>query len=100
LVPDEGRRLRVRLFARPVVSKLDSLAEREKFVLASVIWHESISVEECAAALGYSVDSCQVAFERLRAESIIESRDLRFRVRTEWWSSVVRYLRRKHLIES
>lgn len=100
LVPDEGKRLRVRLFARPDSRRLDALLETEKFVLASVLWHESITIPECAYALGYSEESCGAALKRMRAAGIVEAVEDRYRVTVEWWSAVVRYLRRKHLIET
>lgn len=100
LVPDEGKRVRVRLFARPDSKRLDSLLEPEKFVLASVLWHESLTIAECADALGYSAEESAAALERLRAGGILEELDHRYRVTVEWWSAVVRYLRRKHMIET
>jgi hypothetical protein len=100
LVPDSERTLRVRLFARPDVTVLDRLTEPEKFALACVLWHESATVEETATALGLPLDTCALALERLRAVDVVDAEERRYRIRTEWWSSAVRYLRRKHLIES
>lgn len=99
LVPDEGKRLRVRLFRRPEEHLLDRLDELSKFVLASVLWHESLSAGEASRSLRYAPAACDSALRAFVEQGILVADGPRFRVTVEWWTSVNRYLRRKHLIE-
>ena len=100
LVHDSPGRVRVRLFTNPDVQALDILEEPARFVLASIVWHASLSLDEAAATLALSRRACEAAFQRLVDYEIAERDGERFRITPRWWPVVLRYLRRKHLIET
>ncbi len=99
LVPDGPGRVRVRLFRRPKADKLESLDDTERFVLASVVWHGSLARDEAVTSLNLSLPVCEDAFDKLHDQGVLEEREGRFHVVTRWLCPVLRFLRRKHLIE-
>jgi flagellar biosynthesis GTPase FlhF len=99
LVPDGPKRVRVRLFRRPKADELEALDDTERFVLASVVWHGSLTRGEAVTSLNLSLAVCEDAFDKLHDQGVIEEREGRFRVVTRWLCPVLRFLRRKHLIE-
>ena len=99
LVPDEAGLLRVQLFRRPPAPLLESLSNVERFALAGVVWHATLTVEEAVQSLRYGRDVCAEALDRLLDDGVLEISDGRYRVTSEWDRPVVRYLRRKHLVE-
>ena len=99
LVPDGDNRVRVRLFQRPNADALESLSEVEKFVLAGVAWHTTLTLEEAVRSLKYGVMLCEDAFDKLLDLGIVYEKGGRYRVATRWLCPVLRYLKRKHLFE-
>jgi hypothetical protein len=99
LVEDGEKRVRVRLFRRPNTSQLEALSEVEKFVLASVVWHTTLTLEEAVVSLNLGSALCTDALDKLHDTGILEKRGERYRVVTRWLCPVARYLRRKHLVE-
>jgi flagellar biosynthesis GTPase FlhF len=99
LVPDGPKRVRVRLFRRPKADELESLDDTERFVLASVVWHGSLTRDEAVTSLNLSLPVCEDAFDKLHDRGVLEEREGRFRIVTRWLCPVLRFLRRKHLIE-
>ena len=100
LVPDGPGRARVRLFRNPNEDVLEKLSEPARFVLASTVWHERLSLEEVSLTLGLTRDTCADAFARLTENDVAEIEGGYLRVTPRWWPVVIRYLRRKHLIET
>jgi hypothetical protein len=100
LLPDGPGKARVRLFMNPSTTALESLSETCRFVLAAIVWHERMSVDDVAIALRLSRAECEAAFHRLVDDDIAERVGDNVRVAPRWWPVVVRYLRRKHLIET
>lgn len=101
LVPDGPRRARVRLFTNPNATALEELGESAKFVLAALTWHEGISTDEAASVLLLPRAICRDAFKRFSELGICEpDGDGNHRVSSRWWPLVIRYLRRKHLIDT
>ena len=100
LVPDGPGRARVRLFRNPDGDVLEKLSEPARFVLASTVWHERLSLEEVASTLGLTREACADAFSRLAENEVAEIEGGYLRVTPRWWPVVIRYLRRKHLIET
>lgn len=100
LMPDEERSVRVRLFKSPPPEILEKISETEKFVLACVVWHEKIGIADVSASLRIPFGSCDNALSRLAELGILEVADDMYRVAIGWWTPVIRYLRRKNLIES
>jgi hypothetical protein len=99
LVPDGPKRVRVRLFRRPKADELESLSDTERFVLASVVWHGSLTRDEAVTSLNLSLPVCEDAFDKLHDQGVLGEREGRFRIVTRWLCPVLRFLRRKHLIE-
>ncbi|MBX3205664.1 MAG: hypothetical protein KF764_11395 [Labilithrix sp.] len=100
LVHDGPRRARVRLFTNPEAQVLEALGEPARFVLASIVWHGFLSLDEAAATLALPRRSCEAAFQHLVEHEVAELEDGGFRITPRWWPVVLRYLRRKHLIET
>lgn len=100
LVPDGPDRARVRLFMNPSTEVLESLTEPARFVLAATFWHERLSLDEAVPALALTRATCSDAFARLTEEGVVELEGGYFCVTARWWPVVIRYLRRKHLIET
>jgi hypothetical protein len=99
LVPDGDNRVRVRLFQRPNANALEALSEVEKFVLAGVAWHTTLTLTEAVRSLKYAVMACEDAFDKLQDLGIVVEDNGRFRIATRWLCPVLRYLKRKHLFE-
>lgn len=100
LVPDGPARARVRLFPTPDASVLELLSESTRLVLAAVVWHERLSLDEATAVTLAPAAVCRDAFDRLVESGVAQSEEGCFRICPRWWPVVVRYLRRKHLIET
>ncbi|HVY46652.1 MAG TPA: hypothetical protein VHB21_12275, partial [Minicystis sp.] len=101
LVPDGERTVRVRLFKSPDPALLEGLPEAEKFVLACAVWHERLTAVDAARALHLSPAACGDALARLAEHGVLyHARDDAFAVSYGFWPTVIRYLKRKHLVES
>jgi hypothetical protein len=99
LLPSGDRRVRVRLFRRPDAERLERLGEHEKFLLASVVWHDGLTPEHAARSLGYPAAACRDGMARLRDLGILEERDGRMYPTIDWLAPVRRFLVRKRLLE-
>ncbi|HNS98473.1 MAG TPA: hypothetical protein PKL73_16090 [Polyangiaceae bacterium] len=99
LVADGPNRVRVRLFRRPHADELESLDDNERFVLASVIWHGSLTTEQAVKSLNLPASVCGDAFGKLQDQGVLGQSHERYFVQTRWLCPVLRFLRRKHLIE-
>ncbi len=100
LVPDGEDHVRVRLFRAPNPDRLEALSERERFLLGGVIWHENINASEAARALRFPPLVCEDGLKKLTEIGVLFENNGRYRVTTRWQRAVIRYLRRKHLIET
>ncbi|XXY50292.1 hypothetical protein WME91_03980 [Sorangium sp. So ce269] len=99
LSPAGERRLRVRLFQGPGEDTLEELSELERFVLASVVWHDSLTTAEASISLGYPRLPCDDALAKLVDLGVVDDLGGRHRVTTRWQSAVTTFLVRKHLIQ-
>ncbi|XYI02974.1 hypothetical protein ACMHYB_25755 [Sorangium sp. So ce1128] len=99
LSPAGDRRLRVQLFRGPSGDDLEALGELERFVLASVVWHDSLTTEEASISLGFPRLPCENALSKLVDLGVIDNLGGRHRVTTRWQSAVTTFLLRKHLIQ-
>lgn len=100
LVPDGPGRARVRLFDSPRAAVLDALSESAKFVLASVVWHERLSLDDAVSVLLLPRSACEEAFARLEDAGVAIREEGHLRIEPLWWPVVIRYLRRNHLVET
>lgn len=99
LEPIGPKLARVRLFNRPASDLLERLPELDRFLLAGITWHEALTVDDAIAALRLGAAPTLRALSRLVDWGVIDARRGAYRVSTEWWPVVERYLRSKHLIE-
>ncbi|XXX80269.1 hypothetical protein WMF30_15995 [Sorangium sp. So ce134] len=99
LSPAGDRRLRVQLFRGPSGDDLEELSELERFVLASVVWHDSLTTEEASLSLGFPRLPCENALSKLVDLGVVDDLGGRHRVTTRWQSAVTSFLLRKHLIQ-
>lgn len=101
LVPAGPGRVRVRLFGRPAAAWLEGLGEDAKFVVAAIVWHEQLDAASASAVVRLPRLVCEDVLARLLEIGAAERwGDGRVRITALWWPPVVRYLRRKHLIET
>ena len=100
LVPTAARKLRVRLFQRPNETFLEKLDDVSRFALAAIMWNENVTAAEAARCLDLPVASVESALRRFHEHGVVRCVDERYRIETAWWSLVVRFLRRKHLVAS
>lgn len=100
LVPDGKDRARVRLFANADTAALEALSESAKFVLAAIVWHERLSLDEALRVTLLPRMACEDAFERFLERGIAKATGDYLVITPRWWPVVIRYLRRKHLIET
>ncbi len=103
LVPDEETRTaRVHLFAAPRIQALEALSDDMAFVLTAVVEHENINVDELAAVSNLSPDFCRFAVDYCCEHGylVLNSSTARVRLSIHWQQSIIRYLRRRHLLYS
>ena len=98
LVPGEGKTATVRLFEGPEADQLEHLSELSRFVLAAVLTHEVLTLEEAERVLQMPAKRCLSVLELLRAQGYLQLDDGRYRVNLHWDRAAARYLRRKHLL--
>lgn len=98
LVPDRGNHVRVRLFDAPSDAALDHLDDDERFLLAAVVLHGTLTAEEAARTLREPLADCQVRLALLEREGWLGVEKGRYAVTTRWYREVLRQLRRKHLL--
>jgi len=100
LIPGYEGALRVALFDAPDTEELEGLQEQARFALLAVVSHENLTVEEATQVLAYSPGQCLALLEMLRSRGYLMRTGDRYRVTLRWWSEVIRFLRRKHLLYS
>ncbi len=99
LVLDKQKRVRVRLFRRPTESLLEQLSSQQQFLLATLCWHESLTVAEAMQSMRYPRILCQDTYTLLKEWGVLETLEgARYQVTTPWLRAVNRYLRRHHLL--
>jgi len=98
LVPGVGKTAKVRLFDGPKPDQLEHLSELSRFVLAAVLTHEVLTLEEAERVLQMPAERCLSVLELLRAQGYLCLKNDRYRVDIHWDRAAARYLRRKHLL--
>lgn len=99
LVWTQGRTVDVRLFPMPSVDALEPFETRTWFVLACVVQHENLTVEQAAASLRFPPQECAWALRLLHEHGFL-TRDAKggYRVCSHWSRAVQRFLQRKKLL--
>lgn len=98
LDPDRADRLRVRLFRAPDPERLEAGGEAGLFVLAAIVTHESLSIEDLAAVTRSTVARCYIHLDRLIDLGAAQIDDGLIRVTTTWQRAAIRLLRRRNLL--
>jgi hypothetical protein len=100
LVPDGRQHVRVRLFEAPSADDLEVLQEEARFILGAVVLHQSLTVREAARVLRYAPALCESLLEFLLGQGYLVNEAGRFYLSTHWYRAVIRFLERKHLVQS
>ena len=68
------------------------------FVLAAVVNHENLGLEETAQVTRLPASLCRIHVERFRELGALVGSEGRFRVSTHWQRAAIRLLRRRNLL--
>jgi len=97
LIPGENGVLRVRLFNAADPDQLEELGELSRFVLAAIVQHDYLTVDEAARVLNEPARDCRMTLTWLASRAYVRAENGRYEVTGDWRSAALRYLRRKHL---
>ena len=98
LNPDRGNSVRVRLFRAPDIALLEDGGQDGLFVLAAIVTHESISLDDLTKVTRFDRVQCFIHLDRLLELGAITLDDEMYRVSTTWHRAAVRLLRRRNLL--
>ncbi len=98
LDPDRGNSVRVRLFKAPDIALLEDGGQDGLFVLAAIVTHESISLDDLIRVTRYDRVQCFIHLDRLLEVGAITLDMEMYRVSTTWHRAAVRLLRRRNLL--
>jgi hypothetical protein len=98
LDPERGNRVRVRLFKAPENSLLEEGGHDGLFVLAAVVTHESISLDDLVAVTRLGRSECIIHLDRLLEIGAVVDEDGLYSVSTHWHRAAIRLLRRRNLL--
>jgi hypothetical protein len=98
LDPERSGRMRVRLFKAPSVDLLEDGGQDGLFVLAAIVTHESISLDDLVEVTRFDRSQCFIHIDRLLEVGAISLDDEMYRVSTTWHRAAVRLLRRRNLL--
>lgn len=100
-VPDQ-KRVRVLLFTAPTVEELERLPDDVAFVLQAIAEQENLTAQELTRVTNMSLEFCRFALRFCREAGYLH-RDAATgasRLSVHWRGTIIRYLRRQHLIYS
>ncbi len=98
LDPERSGRVRVRLFKAPDVGLLEDGGQDGLFVLAAIVTHESISLDDLIEVTRFDRSQCFIHLDRLLEVGAINLDNEMYRVSTTWHRAAVRLLRRRNLL--
>lgn len=98
LVPGPAGRLRVRLFRAPAAEELEVLSQQSRFLLAAIVVHENLSLQEAAIVTRSSAAICRIHLNRLEDRGLLRREKGRYRLTTHWHRAVLRFLKRGNMI--
>ena len=98
LDPERSGRMRVRLFKAPDVALLEDGGQDGLFVLAAIVTHESISLDDLIEVTRFDRSQCFIHIDRLLEVGAITLEEEMYRVSTTWHRAAVRLLRRRNLL--
>lgn len=95
------RLLRVRLFHEPPLEQLAGLTDDLLFVLAAVVQHENLTVEDLGRAMNFNPAFASFALQYLSEYGVLEPKlrdPLRLTLSPRYYRQTLRLLRNKHLL--
>ena len=98
LDPEASGRVRVRLFKAPDVGLLEEGGQDGLFVLAAIVTHESICLDDLVEVTRFYRSQCFIHLDRLIEVGAITLDEEMYRVSTTWHRAAVRLLRRRNLL--
>jgi hypothetical protein len=98
LSPAGPKAVSVRLFRRPAVERIEGLSQRERFILAALVWHQTLTVPLAASVLRYPESLCADTLALLRDWQVAREDAGAFRLESDWLQPVRRLLRRENLL--
>lgn len=98
LQPAGRKTVSVRLFRRPDISVVLRLTTRERFILAALVWHQTLTAGMAARVLRFPESLCEDTLELLRDSRVVSADDGVYRLESDWLQPVRRLLRRENLI--
>jgi len=97
--PEGPDRVRVRLFRSLGTTELESAGESGLFVLAAIVNHVYLTLEETSRVTHYPPGLCRIQLDRFSELGALLREDGRYRVATPWQRPVIRLLRRRNLLQ-
>jgi hypothetical protein len=98
IVAGEDGEFRVRLFKVPPAELLLELGDEALFLLASLIRHETLTIEQAAEAMGFSTILVRSLSARLVDIGVLHEVDGIYTIVSRWKSTVVRVARRRNVM--
>lgn len=100
LVPGPKGEVNVRLFKAPEQERLRRIPEKALFLYAALALHENLSVREAAEVLRFPLQFCEAMMIRGHEEGLLSKLpdDGRYTLSVQWYRSILRYLRQKHVL--
>jgi len=98
LDPDRSNSVRVRLFKAPDIELLEDGGQDGLFVLAAIVTHESICLDDLVEVTRFARAQCFIHIDRLLELGAITLDNEMYRVSTTWHRAAVRLLRRRNLL--
>jgi len=100
LAPAAERELSVRPFRRPVEDELAAMSDEAHFMLAAMVRHGGLTLEELPAVTTCPARQAGILLARLADLGTVADDDGRYRVTTGWHPAVHRLLRRRNILVS
>lgn len=98
LVREGPDRARVRLPKLPSPDELTDLGETALLLLAAVVIHENLTIEEAVRTTRFGASVCRGHVERLVELEALQADDGRYRLTAHWHGVAVRLLKRRNLL--
>jgi energy-coupling factor transporter ATP-binding protein EcfA2 len=94
-----GKKVSVRLFPLPSMNELETFEKRTHYLLACLVQHENISIQDAANSLRFPLHECARSMQLLEKEAYVTSNENGvYRVTSHWNRAVLRFLNRKKLL--
>ena len=100
LVPVSSTQVKVRLFRRTPLSRLDKWPKEATFLYAAIVIHQRLTVSELSEVLRYPARMCENFLNQGCEEGYLKCDELgRYQLDVNWYRPIVNYLGAQHAIE-